>query len=311
MKTPLVSIIIPTLNRAHLIGETLESVLAQTYHHWECIVVDDGSTDGTDKVLAHYMAKDPRFQYHHRPKDRLAGGNAARNYGLEVSKGEYIQWFDSDDLMLEKYLEKRMTLFHTQQGGDVVFCAFTYFNENGFQKRISNKSFSGNIIEDFINEKVFFGPQAYLLRKEILENFKFDEALKRAQDADFFFRLFTQSNDLKIYHTSEVLYWIRKHYNAISTSEDPYGLKLNSRYIVHKRFLRYFHNAQHQKGIFKYKTECLHDLKRLLNNKNYKRVAYNIINFEFLNFRQKAYFLFCVFTEFSVGRGANQFKEPL
>lgn len=105
--SPLVSIIIPTYNRAHLIGETLDSVLAQTYQNWECIVVDDGSTDGTDEVMAAYMAKDTRFQYHHRPKDRLPGGNAARNYGFEVSKGEYIQWFDSDDLMLPEFINEK------------------------------------------------------------------------------------------------------------------------------------------------------------------------------------------------------------
>ena len=61
MQPPLVSIIIPTYNRAHLIGETLDSVLVQTYTHWECIVVDDGSTDGTDALLATYCKKDSRF----------------------------------------------------------------------------------------------------------------------------------------------------------------------------------------------------------------------------------------------------------
>src|SRR5690554_5799485 len=98
-QNPLVSIIIPTFNRAHLIGETLDSVLAQTYHNWECIVVDDGSTDNTDEVMAEYIAKDARFQYHHRPAVKSKGANACRNYGFEKSKGAYIQWFDSDDLM--------------------------------------------------------------------------------------------------------------------------------------------------------------------------------------------------------------------
>src|SRR5690554_3366688 len=96
---PLVSIIIPTYNRAHLIGETLDSVLAQTYTHWECIVVDDGSTDNTDEVMAEYLIKDSRIQYFHRPNTHLPGGNGARNYGFLQSKGKYIQWFDSDDLM--------------------------------------------------------------------------------------------------------------------------------------------------------------------------------------------------------------------
>ncbi len=84
MQTPLVSIIIiiiiPTYNRAHLIGETLDSILAQTYTNWECIVVDDGSTDETDSLLAAYCAKDKRFQYQHRLSDRPKGANACRNY---------------------------------------------------------------------------------------------------------------------------------------------------------------------------------------------------------------------------------------
>lgn len=55
MKEPLVSIIIPTFNRAHLIGETLDSIIAQTYTHWECIVVDDGSTDNTEEIMNSYQ----------------------------------------------------------------------------------------------------------------------------------------------------------------------------------------------------------------------------------------------------------------
>jgi len=105
MRTPLVSIIIPTYNRAHLIRETLDSVLAQTYSNWECIIIDDGSTDETNSLLTKYCAKDSRFQYQHRPNNRPKGANACRNYGFELSKGEYINWFDSDDLMMINKLE--------------------------------------------------------------------------------------------------------------------------------------------------------------------------------------------------------------
>ena len=98
-KKPLVSIIIPTYNRAHLINETLDSIIAQTYIYWECIVVDDGSTDNSEAVIAAFEEKDKRIQYHKRPKTYLPGGNGARNFGFEESKGKYIQWFDSDDIM--------------------------------------------------------------------------------------------------------------------------------------------------------------------------------------------------------------------
>ena len=102
----LVSIIIPTYNRAHLIGETLDSILAQTYTNWECIIIDDGSSDDTLEVIDNYIKKDNRFQYYRRPVERSKGPNVCRNFGYELSKGEYINWFDSDDVMLPTFLEK-------------------------------------------------------------------------------------------------------------------------------------------------------------------------------------------------------------
>ena len=76
MENKLISIIIPTYNRAHLIGETLNSLLAQTYKDWECIIVDDGSTDDTNNVVEEYVAQDNRFIFVYRPRDRRKGANA-------------------------------------------------------------------------------------------------------------------------------------------------------------------------------------------------------------------------------------------
>ena len=80
---PLVSIIIPTFNRAHLIGETLDSILAQTYTHWECLITDDGSTDNSIEIIQEYVTKDTRFKLFTRPANRPKGANACRNIGLE------------------------------------------------------------------------------------------------------------------------------------------------------------------------------------------------------------------------------------
>ena len=95
----LVSIIIPIFNRAHLIKETLNSILNQSYTNWECILVDDGSTDKTKETILKYCQNDSRISYFERPQQMLKGANSCRNYGFENSKGYYIQWFDSDDLM--------------------------------------------------------------------------------------------------------------------------------------------------------------------------------------------------------------------
>ena len=96
---PLVSIIIPTFNRAQFIGEALDSVLSQTYAHWECIIVDDGSTDNTSEVLSAYCLKDKRFQYFKRPSHWPKGANGSRNYGISKSKGVYFAFCDDDDFL--------------------------------------------------------------------------------------------------------------------------------------------------------------------------------------------------------------------
>ena len=154
MKQALISIIIPTYNRAHLISETLDSVLAQTYPNWECIIVDDGSTDTTDEVVGEYVKKDSRFQYHHRPKDRKKGPCACRNYGFEFSKGEFIKWFDSDDIMYSELLEKQVGTF--EEAIDCSVCKVAYYD---FEKNITvkeNTIYSSQLIEDYLVGRITF-----------------------------------------------------------------------------------------------------------------------------------------------------------
>ena len=91
---PLVSIIIPTFNRYDYIGETLESVIMQTYRNWECIIVDDGSSDYTSQLIDFYCEKDNRFKYFTRTKDLTKGANSCRNLGFKKSSGKYIQWLE-------------------------------------------------------------------------------------------------------------------------------------------------------------------------------------------------------------------------
>ena len=105
-KNTLISIIIPVYNRQELIKEALESCLWQTYQNWECIVVDDGSTDDTWQSLKEYAAKDNRikiFKRHREPK----GANCCRNIGIEKSQGELLIFTDSDDLLAPWCLEER------------------------------------------------------------------------------------------------------------------------------------------------------------------------------------------------------------
>ena len=101
MSDILFSVIIPTYNRADFITKTIHSVLSQTYTNFELIIVDDGSADNTERVIR--KVEDPRIKYH--KKDNSERG-AARNYGTNKAKGDYITFLDSDDLLYSKYLEE-------------------------------------------------------------------------------------------------------------------------------------------------------------------------------------------------------------
>jgi glycosyltransferase involved in cell wall biosynthesis len=106
----LISIIIPSYNRANFIGETLQSVLDQTYQHWECIVVDDGSTDDSVALVSAFSKGDNRIQLYMRGESYLSGGNGARQMGLDFAQGEWVQFLDADDLLQPFCVEQRLKL---------------------------------------------------------------------------------------------------------------------------------------------------------------------------------------------------------
>tara|TARA_R100000935_G_scaffold7556_5_gene15982 strand:- start:11810 stop:12364 length:555 start_codon:yes stop_codon:yes gene_type:complete len=94
-----VSIIMATYNRAHFIEETLVSIQNQTYKNWECIIIDDGGTDNTLEILQPFLLKDNRFKYLKRPSNHIKGLPGCRNFGIDKAKGEYIIFFDDDDII--------------------------------------------------------------------------------------------------------------------------------------------------------------------------------------------------------------------
>ena len=102
---PIVTIIMATYNRAHFILETLLSIQKQTFGDWECLIIDDGGTDNTPEVIAPILAQDVRFQYMNRPETYLKGLPGCRNFGLDIANGEYIIFFDDDDIVHPLNLE--------------------------------------------------------------------------------------------------------------------------------------------------------------------------------------------------------------
>lgn len=116
-ETTLVSVIVPTYNYAHFLWQTLACVQMQTYGNWECVVVDDGSTDNTRKVVEDFMREDARIRYVFQPN---AGLSAARNTGLRESRGQFVQLLDSDDLIEPRKLESQVAFLLTHLEVDIV-----------------------------------------------------------------------------------------------------------------------------------------------------------------------------------------------
>lgn len=205
MNDILISIIIPTYNRVSLLGETLDSVLKQTYKNWECIVVDDGSTDATDKMMKSYCENDSRFQYHQRPKDRPKGSNACRNYGFELSKGNYIKWLDSDDLLSRELLLYQVNLLNINSDNKftVATAKWNYFNEGieGIKPKIKeiNKNYETgfDLLFDFGVFNTFLPPHVYLMHKNIIiKSGLWNERLLINQDGEFFTRVLLNANNI-------------------------------------------------------------------------------------------------------------------
>lgn len=124
----LVSIIIATYNRAAYIENTLNSIASQSYQNFECIIIDDGSTDNTAAIVNPIVSSDCRFNYIVRPDTIKKGANYSRNYGFSLSKGEYIKFFDSDDIMLPDHIEVCVT---TLEQGNYDFVAADCINFDG------------------------------------------------------------------------------------------------------------------------------------------------------------------------------------
>lgn len=270
MNNPLVSIIIPTYNRAHLIGETLDSIVAQTYTYWECIIVDDGSTDDTVDVIHKYIEKDARFQYHIRPRDRPKGGNAARNYGFEVSKGEYIQWFDSDDLMYNDLLLKKVNKFISQPYLDYVICGLETID---YEKKVKDFKVHNvtNFLTSYLNDELILNSLNILWRRYVVEVTKWDCEILKYQDLDFIFRVL-YDNKYKGEAISAILITVRIHKNSISKDIDKKHCK--SVLKVRERMYLLSLNKMNQKIKHRLYHLYLIEYRNVLSTKNYNLCFY-------------------------------------
>ncbi|OGX08664.1 MAG: hypothetical protein A2Z88_10335 [Omnitrophica WOR_2 bacterium GWA2_47_8] len=210
---PLVSAIIPTFNRAKLVCETIDSVLAQTYPNIEIIVVDDGSSDNTEEVLKKYGNK-VRYL-----KQDNKGNSAARNYGFKVSRGEYIGFLDDDDLWLPSKIEEEVKFLQDHSDLGFVYCGTYLIDLEGKitgQRTIWEEEdatfarlYRGNII---------ISPSISLIRRDCLKDVGYyDEGLYQSSDYDMWIRL---ARKYKFVYLDKILAKYRVHEKSLGRNLD-------------------------------------------------------------------------------------------
>ena len=178
MIEPLVSVIVPTHNRIHSLPYALASVRAQTYQNWECIVIDDGSNDGTSEFLD--QLRDPRFRT--ATHQRNLGEPAARQHGLELAKGDLLGGVDADDWLYPGALSRQVLGFDSQ---DIVAVAQPTC-------ALLNREFVGTIpteppgVYQFNTlRRVRFPLCGWMIRAKVAKQLRYDESLLRGCDLDF------------------------------------------------------------------------------------------------------------------------------
>jgi glycosyltransferase involved in cell wall biosynthesis len=223
------TIVIPTYNRAHLIEHTLKSVLQQSCDDFEVIIIDDGSTDNTEEIIQRYLSE--KVQYHRIPNSERG---AARNRGTELAKGDYINWFDSDDEMLPNHVASAKELASHQP--EVLNLMYQIKDSVSGKITPVQASYSENQKQrkNFLIEGNYLACNPVIVRRDIaLQNpFIEDRALSASEDYELWLRLlakypFHQSNEI----TSLLIQHDERSVNTMTNPD-----KLETRFLS---FLKY------------------------------------------------------------------------
>ncbi len=184
---PLITVIIPTYNRAALVAEAIASVLAQSERDFELLIIDDGSTDDTPQVCATFGAKLEYLRQERR------GVSSARNLGIKHAQGRFITFLDSDDLWQKHKLRRQIAWLEAHP--EIMLCYTNeIWNRRGVrvnQKKIHQKA--GGWIYPLCLPRCIISPSSVLMRRELFEHVgMFDESLPICEDYDLWLRIAAQ-----------------------------------------------------------------------------------------------------------------------
>jgi glycosyltransferase involved in cell wall biosynthesis len=239
---PTISIITPLHNKVAYIGETIQSVLSQTYSDWEMLIVENGSTDGS--FLKAQEFQDVRLRFLESPKQ---GPGAARNYGLNLAQGEWIQFLDADDLLEPDHLEQQLIAADKNPEAEIIACSWQEFTDENLSGRILRQPTGVGqpiqVLQDFAIAFTPWAPHAAIVKRSVLSaDCYWPEQLDQylAEDTAFWFKLVNKCK-VAYGHSQGAVYRLHTPLcrNQVSNPEKLFegvnaAIELNCQYLQEK-----------------------------------------------------------------------------
>lgn len=280
--TPYISIIIPVFNAEKYIEECINSILNQTYSKIEIIIINDGSTDNSEKICLELSKKDQRIKYIYQNN---AGVTVARKTGVENATGEWISFVDADDILSPYAIQ---TLIEKSKGQDIVIGDIKpfYNTTENILHTPKSKEFVFNkdqYIKILLSSTKFriHGPCAKIYKKELFDNnsFEIPRSIKRGEDFIMNIRLGLKANS--IYYSKTIIYLYRQHY---SSTIHTFKTSWEYEYLFLTHLLKPFYQSNldknYKKDILKRKLFCIgeafNDPNLNINNTQFTQIKKEI-----------------------------------
>lgn len=217
----MLSVIIPVYNVRAYLDECLCSVVNQSFRNMEIILIDDGSTDGSGDLCDKWVRKDKRIRVIHKNNGGLS---SARNVGLEDSKGEYVTFVDSDDLIDNEMYDSMIRIFQQKKEVDIVCCAIEQFDNNNYQRKASflkscNQEFTAvGYLREVLKHKIDNAVWNKIYKRDIIDPVRFEEG-KINEDILFNVAILNRVN--KLFYIKQPFYKYRIRQGSITKQANP------------------------------------------------------------------------------------------
>jgi len=231
----MVSIIIPHFNRFELLSETINNLKKQTISDWECIIIDDRSTDDSFNELLNLELDEQKFRLIQRPENLPKGPNSCRNLGLSYALGDFIKWVDSDDFLAPNALQLQLEIMESNPQLKVCFGKGKFIDSDNFEPigEWPNGRAHKSIFTDYVANNISWPIGGGLWRRDFLSNNPFKVNLKNSQEWLMHGQQLLKLKETEIYILDEVVYLAKRGHQSISS-------QYSSEYLINMSKSRFF-----------------------------------------------------------------------